>query len=464
MKKLIFCLLFPLMCQAQWSDDAFNNLIISDRSGEQAQAKMVAAENGFSYISWFDNSDGGYDVYLQRLDANGNAQWAQNGILVASRNFSSTQDYGLAIDAAGHALLAFRNDRDGNESITGQKINSQGGLMWGVNGVDVSGNGGILANPKISGTTDGQAVIIWTEGPLVKAQRLDVDGTKLWSDGITVSDPSSTFISSDIQASDQGQVIVAMVESSGFSSPKHLFAQKLAALDGAGLWGLNPIPVFAPANGSLQFGNFPAFISDSMGGAIFTWYTSSPSLNTWVQRIDTNGNELFDTDGIETSTNQAQLRVSPTSSFDPLTKEIYTFWVELSNNQSQAGIYGQKFDAMGNRQWTNDGRVVAAITSSARSFVQNLLINDQPMVAWINSRSFNNDSIEASKVNTNGEVIWQTEIGSNTSTDSRLNSVANSQGFGMFTWTENSDLKAQNLNPNGSLGRDLIFADGFNQQ
>ena len=41
------------------------------------------------------------------LDAGGNEHWAHNGVLVADRDMSSTEDYGLDIDADGNALLAF---------------------------------------------------------------------------------------------------------------------------------------------------------------------------------------------------------------------------------------------------------------------------------------------------------------------------------------------------------------------
>ena len=57
--------------QAQWSDDPSQNLAVADRSGEQTQAKIRATADGGAYVSWFDNNSGGYDVYLQRLDAAG---------------------------------------------------------------------------------------------------------------------------------------------------------------------------------------------------------------------------------------------------------------------------------------------------------------------------------------------------------------------------------------------------------
>ncbi len=72
-------------------------------------------------MSWFDNATGGYDVYLQRLDAAGVEQWPHNGVLVADRGYSSTMDYGLAVDTAGCALLAFNDDRTG-EAVTVARI------------------------------------------------------------------------------------------------------------------------------------------------------------------------------------------------------------------------------------------------------------------------------------------------------------------------------------------------------
>ena len=69
-----------------WSHDPANNLVIADRAGEEVQVKILPRADGGFYVSWFDNTDGGYDLRLQRLDANGVEQWAHNGIVVAARD------------------------------------------------------------------------------------------------------------------------------------------------------------------------------------------------------------------------------------------------------------------------------------------------------------------------------------------------------------------------------------------
>lgn len=464
MKRVIFGCMLPAMASGQWSADPASNLSVADRQNEQVQAKVVATPDGGAYVSWYDNADGGYDVYLQRLNAFGVAQWPANGVLVADRNYTSTQDYGLAIDSSGQALLAFRDDRGNSEHITAQKVAADGTLLWGTAGIQTNVTDGFLANPLITGTTDGQVVVAWTQDDTVVVQKLDSDGNPLWGNGTVMGAAGSALFTSDLQASDAGHAIVSMVESANFQSPKYLWAQKLDAIDGSPLWGMDPVPVYDEVGGSLQFGNFPDFITDDQGGAVFSWYTTGPSLDVRVQRVNGAGVELYVHNGVSAATNVNQLRISPTVLFEPSSEAIFVFWVELSLNQSQSGIYGQKFDLNGLRQWTDDGLSLVALDGNSRSFIQASLINDQTMLSWISSAGFNNDVIEGTQINADGQFTWTPAVvtlNSNTAGDARLAGTASSEGFGIYAWTENTDVKAQNLNPDGSLGTDVIFADDF---
>ena len=102
---------------AQWSSDPLQNLALSNIPGaDQVQPKLLPLPNNSWYVSWFNNNPNdpppnGYDVYYQLLSANGVEQFQHDGVQVAKLTFSSTEDYGLAIDADGNALLAFQDDR-----------------------------------------------------------------------------------------------------------------------------------------------------------------------------------------------------------------------------------------------------------------------------------------------------------------------------------------------------------------
>ena len=161
----------------QWSSDPLVNLAIADRTGEQLDPKIHATSDGGCYVSWFDDSAGGYDPYLQRLDPDGNELWAHNGVLVADRSLAYAQHYGLDVDADDNALLAFRDDRFGGEQVTAAKVSPEGELLWGANGVQLGEVDQLIESPKIAATTDGYVVVGWTvnhgEQTDVRFQRLD---------------------------------------------------------------------------------------------------------------------------------------------------------------------------------------------------------------------------------------------------------------------------------------------------
>ncbi len=453
---------------AQWSSSSATPLVVADRTGPQVQPKIAGITGGGFYISWFDSSTGGYDVYLQRLDAAGNEQWPHDGVLVADRDFSSTQDYGLGVDTSGNALLAFRDDRPMTIEITVSKVDPDGTLLWGTDGVQVSSGGLFVASPRVTGTSDGNIVVAWTSDSNVLTQKLDPAGTPLWGAGVALTPLAGSFSPTDIHAAESGMAIISFTHSTGgFGSPIHLMAQKLAAADGASLWGSSHIQVYDEVGGSLQFGNFPPFVPDGAGGAVFAWYTSTPTLQCRVQRVLANGTEAFAHQGIEVSTNAAQIRVSPSAAFNLATQEVFVAWREQTAGQSQSALYAQKLDATGARQWTDNGAQLMPMATDEITDVTTLVMGDGALVSWIHSPSFGNDPIYAIRVDGDGAFVWGPPIAELCilpTHSSRLVGVMGSEGFAAYAWSDGDpgDIYAANLNGDGSLGYTaLVFSDGF---
>ena len=68
-KFFIFVVLLLLVSSgfqlnAQWSSDPSVNLQVCDVTGAQALPKIASTSDGCCYISWFDNRNGNYAVYL----------------------------------------------------------------------------------------------------------------------------------------------------------------------------------------------------------------------------------------------------------------------------------------------------------------------------------------------------------------------------------------------------------------
>jgi hypothetical protein len=453
---ILLTLLTPAF--AQWSGDPAKNLAIADLVNDQVQAKLATTADGGCYVSWFDNSSGGYDVYLQRLDANGNEQWAHNGVLVADRSFSSTQDYGLDVDSNGNALLVFRDDRGGSEQVTASLISPSGTLVWGSAGIQLSSGSAFFAAPKIAGTSDGGSVAGWISDSSTILQKLDADGSPQWGSGITLSDTTGgSFGLSEIKASDSVNVIVSWVrQGPNFFDPKHIWAQKFDET-GTALWPASHVKVYD--SGSVQFGYFPTFITDGSGGAVFRWYSVSP-LQVFAQRILANGTEAFTHNGVAASTNAAQLRVSPDAAFNPATGDIYLSWQEMNSNQSQFGVYGQKIDSGGALQWTSTGAVIRPVGSTAMSQVSIEAYGNGAMVFFVEELGIGSDRLFATLLDKNGTAVWSPAIitaSSTSSGKSRLETTLSTDGMALLAWQDDragdEDVFVQNVQGDGSLGR-----------
>ena len=440
---------------AQWSDDPAVNLAIADRSGEQTQPKIRALPDGGAYISWFDNSAGGYDVYLQRLNAAGLELWPHNGVLIADRGFSSTQDYDLDIDTQGHALLTFRDDRLAGTQITATKVDPSGVQLWGATGVQLTSGGDFVAAPKISGTTDGAAVVAWTNNNDVRLQKLDASGAPLWGAGVTIPAIGGDSTSaSDMDTSDAGGVIISMVR--GFLGPKHLHAQKYDT-NGNPLWGATPLAVFD--GGALQTANFPQFVPDGSGGAAFAWYSVNAGLQCHAQWVQSDSTEAFGHNGVTVSTAPRD-RTQPDVSFNTATSETFVFWREETGGPNPTyGIYGQKLDGSGNRQWTSEGAVVEPLSTTEVVQVRQVRTGDAATALWVETVSFGNQLVHAERLNTFGDPHWKPDtvaVSTVASGTSRLTAAATPGDGILAVWSDDrndvNDVYGQRIGPDGTLG------------
>ncbi len=80
--------LLPLALAAQWSNDPKVNTPVCVAPGTQSNPVVAGDGAGGAYIAWTDYRGTRPQVYLQRLDAEGYAQWNVNGIPVYPQDSS----------------------------------------------------------------------------------------------------------------------------------------------------------------------------------------------------------------------------------------------------------------------------------------------------------------------------------------------------------------------------------------
>ncbi len=450
--RVLLCL-FALAstAAAQWPDVPDVNLPICDASGEQAIPKIAAAGDGGCYVSWFDNRSGGYDVYAQRIDAAGNTLWKDDGVLIANRNYSSTMDFDLIVDAAGNAVVAYRNAVFGGDGILVSSIAASGSLNWTT---VVQGGGTFVASPVLAASED--AIMVgWISGEDSKFQRLNQKGQALWLQPLVVSDPAGgTLMVSDMEPSLDGSVLASFVQYTTFWGTKLLFAQRIGS-GGAAVWDeLAPVM----STNSLQMGAFPDFIGDGQGGGFFTWYGVGP-LQVYASRVVADGSVTYEVQ-VASSLGSTQ-RVDPVAVRDG--SELIVFFRTLDNGQNNHGISVQRLTAGGSLLWGSAGVMLLPTSVAPQYGPFAAHQSDVSAVFYGQSASFGDDIINRMAVDGSGGIIAATPVSSWSSTMGRI-VAAPADGGVVLAWSDDrgggKDIYGQRVNSDGSLGPPMSDCEG----
>ena len=150
MKKIITLSCMALLAfgtmMANWQpSDTESIRLDAEGTTGQAQMKTVRTTEGNIVLTWLRGerkADGfGYRLHLQVFDANGNAQFGDEGIVVADHiTMSYTTDYALDLADNGDILIAYhdvRNDpaNQANAEVFVYRYTQQGVPVWDAEGV-----------------------------------------------------------------------------------------------------------------------------------------------------------------------------------------------------------------------------------------------------------------------------------------------------------------------------------------
>lgn len=451
---------------SQWTSNPLENTPIAETSGEQALPKLVVDSDGYAYVSWFSNEAGNYNVRLQRLDPDGNAVWADGGLLVSDEPQDSwITDYDLTVDAAGYAVLVFSDIRTGESNPVGYRISPNGEMMWGDSGIMLTNNNDFDPSPKVCVTEAGNAVFAWQSVPTgdskVRLQKVAPDGQLLWGDGIVLSQAGANFTAPYVAPADGDHVFLIWHKETGpFWSPNRgLYAQKLD-IDGSFMWA-SDVVIYAPvASGPVVY---LEMCSDEAGGVILTWYRSisASQFHCYVQRMEASGNLTMPANGVMVSTSTDRIRMYPEPAFLSQSQEIVIVFSEQSTNQNFRGIYVQKLDLQGNRLWGDEGIELIALSGNDYGHFRADGFGDKVICVY-QAAEFGNalhSKMQAFMLDSNGSFVWQEQfIDLSTVQSEKLHNVMTHyyEGQWVTVWQDRrhdmGDIYAQNIQPDGTLG------------
>ncbi|GAX59201.1 hypothetical protein SCALIN_C01_0132 [Candidatus Scalindua japonica] len=339
--------------QILWAE---NGVPVSESAKWQVYPVIDTDGLGGAIIAWDDGRSFNSQVYVQRVDQNGNILWGQDGLLIAVIPPEDGQsDPRIVADGFGGAIVAWTDLRSGiNTDAYGQRVDGNGNRLWGIGGVPLASVVGDQLLVRVASDGVGGGIFSWTDSRDgseefdIYAQRVDAGGTIAWSpEGIPVCNITGSQIKNEIISDGLGGALVTWEDgrrSDSVNNITHtdLYVQKVNS-QGLTVWDAGGVVVAATDEAQIR----PSILSDGSGGAFISWqdfFRGGTWWNIYAQHIDESGQAKWKNDGIPVS-------IADEIQTDPLIISDGTGGVIILWYDNRAGtyfnIFAQQVDSRG---------------------------------------------------------------------------------------------------------------------
>jgi hypothetical protein len=379
-RTFVVCMFVAVCCvvctspfvHAAWTPGGF---CISGGNLDSALPDMIPDGSGGMIVVWMEARDTQqFDIYAQRIDAQGNIMWQEGGAPVCLVSVCYQWYPELVSDGEGGALVVWHEWRPELDyaKVYAQRIAADGSLPWETGpwsegylypGIEVCNSTGSQLFPQITSDGEGGAIIVWADyrdDPFNKigdiyAQRIDGDGELLWQEsGVSVCDHN-------------------------------------------------------------DISDAPCIVSDTSGGAIIVWADMRRHTNClfgecwdlYAQRINASGTSLWQNNGLI-----VDISISSKFEFHMAPDGLGGVCIAWSDDRNLVGwdfdIYAQRLDGNGNRKW---GSIVLPVTFRCDGPQEYPFVypdgSGGAVIAWMDRRDWGNGSdIYAQKIGSSGETLW----------------------------------------------------------
>lgn len=411
--------------KAKWEA---NGMALCTAIGAQHYPQVVADSSGGFIVTWYDRRNGkNYDIYAQRIDANGKIKWTTDGVALCTASEDQYDPMPVADDSGG-AIITWQDRRNGNDyDIYAQQIDASGKIKWDANGISVCSVKGEQENPCAVPDSRGGVIITWQDRRNgdnydIYAQRIDANGTRQWTgNGMEICTAAHDQRGPQLVSDKEGSAVITWQDMRN-GSDYDIYAQRLD-INGTIQWTANGVGLCTAANSQYD----PRLVSDGSGGAIITWQDyrkgsecsfdafavqgnvdteicDEKQVNDWniyAQYINSSGKIQWTINGVKVCTaNVDQYRPQPVSDgFGG----IIIAW-RASDKDTDHNIYAQCLTSTGTAKWAGKG---VAVSTAPGNQYDPLLVSDGnggAIIAWFDKRGGNTSDIYAQKICVTGKI------------------------------------------------------------
>jgi len=330
------------------------------------------------------------------------AGWTTDGAPVCV--YTGDQEYQVVCpDGAGGAIIAWE-DRRAYPDIYVQRIDENGRRVWAVAGVAICTASYGQYGPRICSDGAGGAIIAWTDARAsnvrdVYAQRIGPDGNVLWTaDGAPVCTETANQYLYDIRSDGAGGALLVWQDERVSVNYDDIYCQRIDA-DGNVLWNATGVPL---STGVSFLRERPEVVSDGSGGGIFTWIDWGGG-GIFAQRVNAAGI-------VQWAVNGAVVCNAANSQYEPhiVTDGSGGAVIGWYDHRVWYDIYVQRVDPLGNMLWTANG---VQLTDDGGGQIWQAYARMCPdneggaVIAWVDQRVDDYDCY-AQRVNGDGIPQW----------------------------------------------------------
>lgn len=192
--------------------------------------RIASTGDGGALVIWYEDADG-YAVFGQKINADGETEWDEGGVLIDTMGEIYSDSLDVASDGAGGGYFTWGNDDD--DTLYAQYVNTSGDLAWDESvAMSVVGEFDDTAQHPRKTVEDGLGGFItaWINNDeQIKAQRCGADGEVLWGEGGAVlSNGVNIYYGPKLASNGQGGAVAVWVDSRG-ETGQDIYIQGISA-------------------------------------------------------------------------------------------------------------------------------------------------------------------------------------------------------------------------------------------
>ncbi|HKW13250.1 MAG TPA: T9SS type A sorting domain-containing protein, partial [Candidatus Krumholzibacteria bacterium] len=191
-----------------------NGVSLCNAGGGQGLPRILADGAGGAFVAWVDTRNSDNDIFAQRVNSAGVAQWTTDGVpVVVYATYTQTNPL-LVSDGAGGAIVTWEDYRASNADLYAQRLSATGFRMWQpLTGVPVVAVANAQTHATVASDNAGGVIVAWDDARIgsdadIYAQRLNNQGVARWTaNGVALSKPLFDQLSPCVSLNGTGAIV-----------------------------------------------------------------------------------------------------------------------------------------------------------------------------------------------------------------------------------------------------------------